>query len=423
MVGNWPCESDLKRLPSDWHVVWLCVSALAAVGTTTSARANKIAGCFTGAHLQEPGCGPIGIARRRSSSPNHARHTFVRDPTQGPSSPELPCPLNLSFTANLTKAEEVDGKLYLAGVAPDTSTDKQRECMSTSALADMARTAVGIPLTNSHQSELENAIGTVVEAKVEATSSPSRPRSTLTTLPRCASSRRSKRASRRHLLRRRQDHVGPPLAREGHAAHHHRVVLDHIMLTANLANGNSFALALAKTLNDHDTEDARKIDTSNGDHDMEIDLTKAGAKFSAESKAKFKQMHDAGNDDTKAQVRALLGDDADDVLGAKQDDSDPISVAKRAAEKAAADKLAKDAADKLAKDAADKIAADAASATKTDLTKEDVAKLVATELGKALSELVAKAKGSSDTAPSNTDLSKLTKTELWEHYVKETFAK
>jgi hypothetical protein len=331
--------------------------------------------------------------------------------------------LNFSFTADLTKAEEVDGKLYLAGVASDTTTDKQRERMSTSALADMAKTAVGIPLTNSHANELENAIGTVVEAKVEGDKLAIKAEVDAEDPAAVRLFKKVQRGFKAAFSVGGKITSDRPSLEKGTQRVITGVVLDHIMLTAKPANGNSFAVALAKTFDDLDAEDARKIDTTTNGDDMEIDLTKAGAKFSAESKAKFKGIHDAGNDDTKAQVRALLGDDADEVLGAKQDDSDPIGVAKRAADKAAADRLAKDAADKAA---ADKIAADAAAAAagKDALTKEDVAKLVAAELGKALSELVAKAKGSSDTSTTaKTDFSKLSKTEMWDLYVKETFAK
>lgn len=85
-------------------------------------------------------CSTAQRSSARLATPVHLR---VNAPAYGPSSPEPPCPLNLQFLADLTKAEEVDGKLYLVGVASDTSTDKQRERMSTSALADMAKTAVG----------------------------------------------------------------------------------------------------------------------------------------------------------------------------------------------------------------------------------------------------------------------------------------
>ncbi len=329
--------------------------------------------------------------------------------------------MNLSFTAELTKAEEVDGKLYLAGVASTTDVDKHRERMSASALADMAKTAVGVPLTNSHANELENQIGTVTEAVVEGDKLAIKAEVDAEDPAAVRLFKKVQKGFKAAFSVGGKITSDRPALEKGTQRVITGVVLDHIMLTAKPANGNTFAVALAKTFADLDAEDARKIDNTTGDNNMEIDLTKAGAKFSADSKASLKALHDAGNDDTKAKVRAMLGDDADAVLGAKQDDSDPIGIAKAAAEKAAADKAA---ADKLAKDAADKAAADAAAAAgKTVLTKDDVAKLVADELGKALKEIVVKAKGSDDTAPADKDLSKLSKSELWEYYVKETFTK
>jgi hypothetical protein len=329
--------------------------------------------------------------------------------------------LNLSFTAELTKAEEVDGKLYLAGVASTTDVDKHRERMSASALADMAKTAVGVPLTNSHANELDNQIGTVTEAVVEGDKLAIKAEVDAEDPAAVRLFKKVQKGFKAAFSVGGKITSDRPALEKGTQRVITGVVLDHIMLTAKPANGNTFAVALAKTFADLDAEDARKIDNTTGDNNMEIDLTKAGAKFSAESKASLKELHDAGNDDTKAKVRAMLGDDADAVLGAKAADSDPIGIAKAAADKKAADEKAaadKAAADKLAKDAADKAAADAA-AGKNALTKEDVAKLVADELGKALKEIVVKAKGSNDTRPADVDFSKLSKSEMIAEYAKQ----
>jgi hypothetical protein len=176
------------------------------------------------------------------------------------------------------------------------------------------------------------------------------------------------------------------------------VSIDHIMATGRPANTNTFAVALAKTFDDLDAEDADPgkdiTQKTTGDHmdPQDNDLEKAGAKFSADSKEALKGIHDAGNDDVKAKVRAMLGDEADVVLGApnpdadgdddnNEDDSDPIGIAKS-----------------------------------ETIDKDELKELISAELRKALGELTVTAKGSDDVAPAAPDLAKLSKTELWAVY-------
>lgn len=234
----------------------------------------------------------------------------------------------IDFNLELAKAEQsADGKLILEGVASTTDLDAHKERMSESALADMAK-AIGIPLTDSHKAELGNVIGEVIESRIEdgklvikAEIDNDDP----------AAVRLFKKVKNNRI--KAGFSVGgkivsdKPSAERGVRRIITGVALDHIMLTAKPANAKTFATALTKALEDLDAEDlAREIppqddQTTQGDLSMEIqdDLAKAGAKFSAESKAALKEIHDAGNDDVKAKVRAMLGDEADELLADAKD--------------------------------------------------------------------------------------------------------
>lgn len=173
-----------------------------------------------------------------------------------------------------------------------------------------------------------------------------------------------------------------------------RVKLDHIMVTRKPVNPNTFAYALHKALEDADLEKAADVSKDQRDdhatyfedvngkkvgkfpifdeksaesalhlighapadkqdlirerackilgdshpacqniqkgNAMDNELQKAGAKFSQETVAALQDIHDAGDDNVKAKVKALLGDDAmgkpaSEEAGVK--DADPSNLA------------------------------------------------------------------------------------------------
>jgi hypothetical protein len=340
--------------------------------------------------------------------------------------------MKFQFDVELAKAERsADGKLYLEGVASTTDLDKQRERMAPSALADMAK-AINIPLTDSHDNEVGNNIGTVISTQIKNNQ----------LIIKAEVDGDDHKAVR--LWKKIESgkakagfSVGGKITSDkpGTDRNTRRVItgveLDHIMLTAKPANANTFAVALAKSLDELDQKDAElsdvppqdTLDKSQGEHSMEIDLAKAGATFSAATGGTLKEIHDAGDATVKAKIRALLGDNADDILGTESNlpDGDEIEGApaggpvagKSGDDTAEADRLAKEAADKeaadkLAKEAADKEAADAlakAEADKAELAKtiKDVAQDIVKELLKTAPQFKGATGGSTvSTDESNT---------------------
>lgn len=369
--------------------------------------------------------------------------------------------MDILFSTEITKAEEVDGKLYLAGVASTTDVDRHRERMAASALHDMAKTAIGVPLTNSHTNELENQIGSITEARVEGDKLVIKAEVDADDAAAVRLYKKVQKGFKAAFSVGGKITSDRPTVEKGAQRIITGVVLDHIMLTSRPANTNTFAVALAKTFDELDAEDLEKSDISaeerekyatyhengegkfpirpgshqdaesalrlighapadkqpeirkracsilgdshpackditktNGDDmDQDTDLEKAGAKFSSDSKAALKDIHDAGNDDVKAKVRAMLGDEAEDVLGAPNPDADGDDDA--GADDGKADEFI--------------------GIAKAELSAEQLAEIkqhVTTELRKALTEVNVKAKGSDDVTPGAPDLSKLSKSEL-----------
>lgn len=338
--------------------------------------------------------------------------------------------MKFQFDVELAKAERsADGKLFLEGVASTTDLDSQRERMAPSALQDMAK-SINIPLTDSHDNEVGNNIGTVVSTTlqnnqliIKAEVDDDDPKAVR--LWKKINSGKAK-AGFSVGGRITSDKPGTD---KGTRRIITGVELDHIMLTAKPANANTFAMALAKSLDELDQKDKELSDTppqdtldkTQGENSMDTTLEKAGAKISAETGGALKDIYEAGDDVVKAKVRALLGDDADDVLGTesnlpdgevedhtavdvvvagKSDDTkDAATLEKEAADKEAADKLAKDAADKAAADALAKTEADKADLAKTI---KEAAQEIVKELLKTAPQFKGALGGSGDATESNT---------------------
>jgi HK97 family phage prohead protease len=99
-----------------------------------------------------------------------------------------------------------------------------------------------------------------------------------------------------------------------------QVRLNHVALTSSAANKNTncFVASLAKAIETFEEKHMNPEEVITPEAPVvviEPVIEKAGATLSAANKSALKDMHDSGNDDTKAKVRAMLGNDADDVLG------------------------------------------------------------------------------------------------------------
>lgn len=252
---------------------------------------------------------------------------------------------NFFIDALTVEKSDNDSGLYIGGVCSTSDKDLQNEILSVDALKSMVADQDEVVLTNSHKAEADNIIGRVVAKHLDE--------------------------NNRLVIKAQIDEEDPKVvslwnkvakgykmgfsvggkilkASNGFAQGASRVIsgvkLDHVMLTRKPVNPNTFAVALAKAL-DEDTAVVGDSQTHKG-NTMENELEKAGAKFSADTVAALQDIHEAGDDNVKAKVKALLGDmpiaeaagvpdvdpanladgDSDD----KGSDADPIGIVNKA---------------------------------------------------------------------------------------------
>lgn len=212
--------------------------------------------------------------------------------------------MDFNFYTDLVKAEKTAEGYFIEGVASTTGVDKQNEVMSDAAIKSMVETTELIPIVTSHNAEASDCIGEVVKHSIDSEG--------------------------RYVIKARLEESDPQamkmfnLINKGHKIGFSvggrvlsskpsfnksikrvidKVELNHIMLTRRPVNPETFATALTKAL-DALSEDVMTTTTT------EQKLQKAGAKFSADTMSALKDIHDAGDDNVKAKVAALLGDDA-----------------------------------------------------------------------------------------------------------------
>jgi HK97 family phage prohead protease len=274
--------------------------------------------------------------------------------------------MNLDFLATLEKAEEVDGRYYISGIASTTDKDVQNDVITANALKEMAKSAVGVPIVTSHNHELNDEIGSIVEAhysdnklfiKAELDAQDPLAVRMYNKIAKAQKVGFSIGANVKRLAKNMDKSVRMTVD---------SVAWKHVMVTSKPVNQNTLCLAIAKALNEENMDDKEvkptpenplphegEISINGGEpvkigpsiqgdnkpehNDLGADMRKAGAKFSAETVASLKSIHAAGNDDVKSQVRSLMGDDAsmlDDDGSA--DDSSPLGIV----DKAVAEQLA-----------------------------------------------------------------------------------
>jgi phage head maturation protease len=158
----------------------------------------------------------------------------------------------------IAKAGEADGKRYLEGVASTTDLDAQHERMSGNALAEMLKTAVGLPLTTSHTNELKDEIGEIVEATIDGDKFVIKAEVYEDDVDALKAWRSIKRGRKVGFSVGGSITAARDSVQKGCKRIIEAVALDHIMLTKNPANRATFGTAIAKALvavDAADTED------------------------------------------------------------------------------------------------------------------------------------------------------------------------
>lgn len=302
--------------------------------------------------------------------------------------------MELSFFTDVIKSSTEDGGFYIEGVASTTDVDKQRDMMSAQALADMAKSAIGVPITIDHTNEAFSRIGKVVKAWVDNGK----------LFIKAKLRENDPLAARAYsLVQENPNEWGLSVNGIAELAYGAGVriaksmrVFKHIMLTSQPVNQNTFVAAVSKALDEktvsvderdeHATyfteENGKKVghfpifdeqsaeaalhlighapaneqskirakacsilgpnhpacaEVSKSEDTMETnelsniadvvkaeitkaidELSKAGKAISADTASALKDIHDSAGDAgaVRSKVRALLGDDADKVLGA-----------------------------------------------------------------------------------------------------------
>jgi len=227
--------------------------------------------------------------------------------------------MDFDFFASLEKAEEVDGKYFIAGIASTNDVDQQDDIISSDAIAQMAKSAVGLPIVRSHDHEGLDEFGTIIEAKAIDNNSKLYIKAELD-----ADDSEAMRAYKKIATGKKFGFsIGGKINSVKNAMGKARreissLTLRHIMLTTKPVNQFTLAQAINKALSE--TEEPME----------DTNLEKAGAMFSADNKSKLKAIHDSGDNTVKSMIRELLGSDAQEVLGNATDvtsDSDPVGVA------------------------------------------------------------------------------------------------
>jgi len=243
--------------------------------------------------------------------------------------------MDFDFFASLEKAEEVDGRYFIAGIASTNDVDQQNDIVSTDAIAQMAKSAIGLPIVRSHDHEGLDEFGTIVSAETQDNGTKLYIRAELDP--------DDSEAMRAYKKIQKGNKFGFSIGGQIKSVKNgigkaKRVIdgvsLKHVMLTSKPVNQYTFATAIHKALAEIKEEPMNLEDIlKNEDVQKYIndEIAKAGASLSADNKSKLKAIHDAGNDDVKSMVRSMLGMDADDVLGiapgSASTEADPIGIA------------------------------------------------------------------------------------------------
>jgi hypothetical protein len=245
--------------------------------------------------------------------------------------------IDFKFSLELAKAENRDGRMFVQGVASTTSVDLQNDAFSLNALKAMADGAIGIPLVTSHNHELGDEIGTIHSAELRGDKLFIEGELDNDDVMAQRLFKKIKKSGKAGFS------VGASLYAKPQMNKSHRILddvkLNHVMITTRPVNTETFCTAITKSLTNSPDLTIISDEDVLKDSQMENEaIEKAGAKFSDDTKAALKGIHDAGDDAVKSQVKDLLGSEVDETFWSTPE----VNAAPESASEATSDTPAED---------------------------------------------------------------------------------
>jgi hypothetical protein len=249
--------------------------------------------------------------------------------------------MNFEFSMDLAKAEEINGKFYLEGIASTNDADSDNDIISSNAIFEMAKSAVGLDVTRSHAADICDSIGNIIQAEAQDNNSKLWIRAELDPEDSDAMKAYKKISKGAKAAWSIGGNIGAIGKSQGKTRVIESVKLDHVMLTLRPKNSATFAVALKKSLDTIEettkmtleemlvNEQVKAHIESEVEKAVELakskateELVKAGAKFSAETIGVLNDIATAGDDNVKAMIAKLL---STDVPGAPEEQEDAAS--------------------------------------------------------------------------------------------------
>ena len=218
------------------------------------------------------------------------------------------------FELTLEKAVSHDGRLLVSGVASTTSTDFQNDAFSENALHSMAAQALGKPFVTSHNHELGDEIGTITKAKVDGNQLWIEGELDADDVlaqrlhKKILKSGKAGFSVGAYLLA-----VKPGLSKSVRVIDD--VKLNHVMLTNKPVQKDTFCVAISKAL--HQYGESNIMENQEVAVEQTEEIAKAGMKFSSDTLAQLKTIHDSAPDEaTKGNIRDMVGAQVDETYWA-----------------------------------------------------------------------------------------------------------
>ena len=216
---------------------------------------------------------------------------------------------NLTFLAQLEKAEEIDGRYFVSGVASTTDRDEQNDILTEKCLKEMAATAVGVAVVQKHSSDSLDSIGSIVESKYDDNK----------LFIKAELDADDALAVRTWKKIQKSKKIGFSIGANvkklaKNIDNRTRMTVDsvdwlHCAIVSNPANKNTFCMALNKTLEVDMPEEITIVpeEVKPEVPPEAVVITKVGATLSAASKSKIQAIHDASSmDEVKSLAKDLL---------------------------------------------------------------------------------------------------------------------
>lgn len=232
------------------------------------------------------------------------------------------------FELTLEKAVSHDGRLLVSGVASTTSTDFQNDAFSENALHSMAAQALGKPFVTSHNHELGDEIGTITKAKVDGNQLWIEGELDADDVlaqrlhKKILKSGKAGFSVGAYLLA-----VKPGLSKSVRVIDD--VKLNHVMLTNKPVQKDTFCVAISKAL--HQYGESNIMENQEVAVEQTEEIAKAGMKFSSDTLAQLKTIHDSAPDEaTKGNIRDMVGAQVDETYWSPAEVESPVEEASEA---------------------------------------------------------------------------------------------